>query len=74
MFSFSFGESLTLSTVFLSSFGRSLLTPLYSDGQWRTEGVGVQHPPHPTEISKFWQSRTGLQIERKMFSVPIPTS
>jgi len=26
------------------------------------------------EIPKFWQNRTGLQIERKMFSVPIPTS
>ena len=34
---------------------------------------GVQPPPLP-EILKFWQSRTGLQIERKMFSVPIPTS
>ena len=42
--------------------------------QWRTEGrFGVQPlPPH--EIPKFWQSRTGLKIERKMFSVPIPTS
>ena len=42
--------------------------------QWRTEGVfgGVQPPP--PEIPKFWQSRTGLQIEQKMFSVPIPTS
>jgi hypothetical protein len=34
----------------------------------------VNRPPPPPEIPKFWQSRTGLQIERKMFSVPIPTS
>jgi hypothetical protein len=35
-------------------------------------GFGVfKHPP---EIPKFWQSRARLQIERKMFSVPIPTS
>jgi hypothetical protein len=38
--------------------------------QWHTRG-GFQTPP---EIPKFWQSRTGLQIERKMFSIPIPTS
>ena len=36
-----------------------------------TRGVGgVQTPP--PEIPKFCQSWTGLQIERKMFSVPIP--
>ena len=38
--------------------------------QWHTEG-GLTPPP---EIPKFWQSRTGLQIERKMFSVHIATS
>ena len=45
----------------------------YCSTQWRTEGggLGVQTLP---EIPKFRQSRTGLQIERKMFSVPIPTS
>ena len=32
-------------------------------------GGGLNPPP---EIPKFWQSRTGLQIERKMCSVPIP--
>jgi hypothetical protein len=37
-------------------------------------GVGVFKLPPPPEIPKFWQSRTGLQIERKMFSFPIPTS
>ena len=36
-------------------------------------GLEGSNPP-PPEIPKFWQSRTGLQIERKMFSVPIPTS
>jgi hypothetical protein len=42
--------------------------------QWRTEwGFGGFKPPS-AEIPKFWQSRTGLQIERKMFNVPIPTS
>jgi hypothetical protein len=38
----------------------------YRGGVW-----GFQTPP--PEIPKFWQSRTWLQIERKMFSVPIPT-
>ena len=43
-------------------------TQFSAPNQWRTEGGwGVQ----PPEIS---QSRTGLQTERKMFSVPIPTS
>ena len=45
-------------------------------GQWRTEGVCVcvcVQTPHP-EIPKFWQSWIWLQIEQKMFSVPIPTS
>jgi hypothetical protein len=37
-------------------------------------GFGVFNTPPPPEIPKFWQSRNGLQIERKMFSVPIPTS
>jgi hypothetical protein len=36
--------------------------------------LGLNAPPPPPEILKFWHSRTGLQIERKMFSVPIPTS
>jgi hypothetical protein len=36
-------------------------------------GFGVFNPP-PPEIPKFWQSPTGLQIQRKMFSVSIPTS
>jgi hypothetical protein len=41
---------------------------------WRTVGgFGGFRPPLP-EIPKFWQSRTGLQIERIMFSVPTPTS
>ena len=39
-----------------------------------TEWVGLECSNPPTEIPKFWQSRTGLQIERKMFIVPIPTS
>jgi hypothetical protein len=42
--------------------------------QWRTEGGGlggVQTPPRNSEVL---QNRTGLQIEWKMFSVPIPTS
>ena len=39
--------------------------------QWRTKEGGSNPPP---EIPKFWQSRTKLQIEQKMFSVPIPTS
>jgi hypothetical protein len=29
-------------------------------------GGGGSNPP-PPEIPKFWQSRTGIQIERKMF-------
>ena len=33
---------------------------------------GGVHPP--PEIPKFWQSRTQLQIERIVFSVPIPKS
>jgi hypothetical protein len=40
---------------------------------YRGGGLGLQ-TPRPPEIPEFWQSRTGLQIERKMFSVPIPTS
>ena len=40
----------------------------------RESGLGGFKPPPPNEIPKFWESRTGLQIERKMFSVPIPTS
>jgi len=35
---------------------------------------GVWGVQTPHEIAKFCQSRTGLQIERKMFFVPIPTS
>jgi hypothetical protein len=31
-------------------------------------------PPPPPRNSEVLQSRTGLQIEWKMFSVPIPTS
>ena len=34
-------------------------------------GLGGFNPP---EIPKFWQSRTGLLIERKMFSFSIPKS
>jgi len=37
-------------------------------------GVWGVEPPPPPEIPKFCKSRTGLQTERKMFSVPIPTS
>ena len=40
----------------------------YRGGVW-----GVQNPP-PPEIPKFWRSCILLQIERKMFSVPITTS
>jgi hypothetical protein len=39
---------------------------------YRRGGWGVQPPP--PRNSEVLQSRTGLQIERKMFSVPIPTS
>ena len=42
--------------------------------QWRTEGGGFGGFKPPPKIPKIWQSRTGLQIEREMFSVPIPTS
>jgi hypothetical protein len=37
-------------------------------------GVVWRLQPPPPEIPKFWQSQTGLQIERQMFSVPVPTS
>ena len=30
-------------------------------------GFGGFKPPTPPEIPKFWQSRKGLEIERKMF-------
>jgi hypothetical protein len=37
-------------------------------------GFGVfKPPPPPPRNYEVLQSRTGLQIERKMFSVPIPT-
>ena len=36
-------------------------------------GGGRFKPPLPPKIPKFCESRTGLQIERKMFIVPIPT-
>jgi hypothetical protein len=46
----------------------------YVRNQWRTEGGwGVQTTPPPRN-SEVLLSRTGLQIERKMFSVPIPTT
>ena len=55
------------------SFYETLLQ-LYLCAQWRTKGrLGGGSTP-PTEIPKFWQSRTGLQIEPKMFSVSIPAS
>jgi hypothetical protein len=41
--------------------------------QWRTEGGGLEGS-NPPQNSEDLQSRTGLQIEWKMFSVPIPTS
>jgi hypothetical protein len=46
----------------------------YRRVQWCTEGGvwGVQPPP--PRNSEVLQSRTGLQMERKMFSVPIPAS
>ena len=38
--------------------------------QWRTDGEGLDGSNlPPPQIPTFWQSRTGLQIERKMFSV-----
>ena len=37
-------------------------------------GVWGVQPPLPPEIPKFWHSCIWLQIERKMFSVPIPAS
>ena len=46
--------------------------PLSWSVAYRGRGVGGS-TPHP-EIPKFWHSRTGLQIEWNMFSVPIPTS
>ena len=49
-----------------STFSAPVQTSGVPRGVW-----GVQPPP---EIPNFWQSRTGLYIERKMFSVPIPTS
>ena len=45
----------------------------FSTVAYRGGGVGGSNPP-PPEITKYWQSRTGLQIEQKMFSVPISTS
>ena len=47
---------------------------MLSRWQWRTVGGGLGVFNPPSEIPKFWQSRTWLQIERKMFSVPVPTS
>ena len=51
-----------------------VVTTTFSVAQYRYavayQGGGFQTAP---EIPKFWQSRTGLQIVRKMFSVPIPT-
>ena len=53
----------------------SMELPHYSGVPWEEgrEGWGVQTPLTP-EIPKSRQSLTGLQIERKMFSVAIPTS
>ena len=42
----------------------------YQSDQWRTGG-GVSTPPLNSEVLT---SRNGLQIEQKMFSVPIPKS
>ena len=44
--------------------------------QWRTEGGGLGCSNSAPPPSKFrsWHSCIWLQIERKMFSVPIPTS
>ena len=36
-------------------------------------GFGEVQTPPPAKIPKFWQSRNGLQIEQKMFSVHILT-
>ena len=47
-----------------------LWVTLGSSGVPMGGGWEVQNPP--PEIPKFWQSRTRLQIERKMFSVIIP--
>jgi hypothetical protein len=46
-------------------------TSLPFSGVPKGGGLGCSSPP-PPEIPKFWQSRTRLEIERKMFSVPIP--
>jgi hypothetical protein len=61
------------SSTILSSAGPSYQTD--DCHQWRIErgggGWGFKTPPRN---SKVLQSRTGLQIERKIFSVPIPAS
>jgi hypothetical protein len=45
---------------------------MYNPLQWRKEGDlgGFNPPPRNSEVL---ESRTGLQIEQKIFSVPIPT-
>ena len=53
--------------------GKGIYSPRYGSVAYRGGVWGVQTPP-PPEITKFWQSCIWLQIERKMFSVPIPTS
>jgi hypothetical protein len=63
---------------------RVVVTPMYHKvslhsrlgprSQWRTEGGGLGGLTPPPRNSEVLQSRTGLQIEWKMFSVPIPTS
>jgi hypothetical protein len=42
--------------------------------QWRTESGGLWGSTPPPRNSEVLRSRTGLQIERKMFSFPVPTS
>jgi hypothetical protein len=50
-------------------------TAVLDKRQWRTEGGGgVWGFNLPARNSKVLQSRTGLQVERKIFSVPIPTT
>ena len=66
-FDFKYIFKICLSNIYLNHL--SLWSVAYRGG---VGGWGVQPPP--PEIPKFWQSCIWLQIERKIFSVPTPTS
>jgi hypothetical protein len=51
----------------------SCYNEIMSFGSGVPRGGGGSTPPPPPANALFRQSRTGLQIGRKMFSVPIPT-